>query len=381
MEKVSARRARLKSETLFKGKVLLPGAMKKLLLLAAFTISGCSSSNDVGNVTKQLSDDFFVTVADIGGSLPGSAVLKLDDVSDKTSCEKALTRAVCETNATAQQISYRYNSIQCGAKSAQYVPALMEIYEEMPERMRLSLCTLDRVFISDGITSTAFASSVTDSFGTTTGGYIGMRKATFLAQPTSAQIVSWKEQLAFGGSTEFLANDPKLVQINYDLKMSVLKSDGLFYVLMHELGHLIDFNNNVNSRSGWSTDWSKMSWSDSESPIASATFLHRDDFCFYNCQSYLNPSDAKAIYDSLSQSAFVTTYAAQTPYEDFAENWAWHMMEISKSPNYTITVPGQGTVDMNEVFRANPKVRAKMDVVEQMWNDPKTVIDNRHPAH
>jgi hypothetical protein len=352
--------------------------MKKLgFLLLGFVISGCAASNDVTSFPKQLSDDFFVTVAKIGNSLPGAAVLKLEPIEDKASCEKALTRAVCETSATTQQITYGYSSIKCSPKSAQYVPALMEIYEEMPEKMRLSLCSLDRVFISDGITSTAFASSVTDMFGNTTGGYIGMRKGTFLSQPTSSQIVSWKEQLAFGGSTDFLANDPKLIQIDYGLKMSVLKSDGLFYVLMHELGHLIDFNNGVNSRSGRATDWSRLSWSDSRTPLAAATFLKRDDFCFYDCASYLDPRDAKAIYTSLSESAFVTTYAAQTPYEDFAENWAWHMMELAKSPDYTITVPGEGTVDMNRAFKSNAKIREKIEFVDRLWNDPKLVIDNR----
>jgi hypothetical protein len=355
--------------------------MKKLILLVGFLVTGCGASNGVSQLPKQLSDDFYVTVAKVGKALPASAVLKLQPVDDKASCEQALTQAVCETNASAQQITYGYASIKCSPQSSKYVPALMDIYEEMPEKMRASLCSLDRVFISDGITSTAFASSITDSFGNTTGGYIGMRKGTFLSQPTSAQIVSWKEQLAYGGSTVFLANDPKLVQINYDLKLSVLKSDGLFYVLMHELGHLIDFNNHVNSQSSAATAWARMSWENAQTPLADATFTHRDDFCFYNCSSYLDPRDAKAIYTSLSESGFVTTYAAQTPYEDFAENWAWHMMELSKSPNYTITIPGEGTVDMNQVFKSNAKIQKKIDFVDRLWNDPKLVIDNRVGQH
>ena len=340
-------------------------------------VSGCAKSNDIMDGPKQLSDDFFVTVAKVGKSLPGAGVIKLQSVDTETSCEDALKIAVCETDATTEQITSNYSSIQCAADSSKYVPALMNIYSEMPEKMRLSLCTLDRVFISDGIQSTAFASSVTDSMGRTTGGYVGMRKGTFLSQPKSSQIVTWKEQLAFGGSTQFLANDPKLVQLDYDLKMSTLKSDGLFYVLMHELGHLIDFNNNINNRMGMQTAWSRLSWSNG-APSPDATFAMQEDFCYYNCTTYLNARDAKEIYTSLSKSAFVTTYAAFSPYEDFAENWAWHMMEMSKSPNYTITIPGEGTIDMNQSFKSNAKVQKKQAFVDQLWNKAGLVIDNRH---
>jgi predicted SprT family Zn-dependent metalloprotease len=352
------------------------------LLLTLVSASGCSkSSNDLGQAPRQLSDDFFVTVAKVGKSPPGGAEFSTPEsqgpIDERSNCEAALAKAVCETSANTQEITTRYKSVLCSQDSAKYVPALMEIYEEMPERMRLSLCTLDRVFISDGIASTAFASTVTDGFGTVTGGYVGMRKGTVISQPTSAQIVSWKEQLAFGGSTRFLANDPKLVQINYNLKMSFLKSDGLFYVLMHELGHLIDFNNNIDSQEGRETDWNRLSWQSSDSPLAEATFFKRDDFCFYNCSSYLNPRDANEIYNSLSKSSFVTSYSATNPYEDFAEFWAWHMMEKYKNPDYKITIPGEGTIDMNEIFKSNPKIKAKIEFIDQLWNRADLKIDNR----
>lgn len=350
--------------------------MKKLILLPLL-VMGCSQAKDLSKVPKRLSDDFFVTVAKAGHVLPKAAVLQVAPGADPASCEANLRKAVCETNATTDQITNEYHSISCANDSAKYVPALMEIYNEMPEKMRISLCTLERVFISDGIQSTAFASSVTDDVGSITGGYIGMRKGTFLSQPTSAQIVSWKEQLAYGGSTTFLSNDPKLVQINYNLKMSVLKSDGLFYVLMHELGHLIDFNNHVNSPEGADSDWSRLSWDNPQAPLMDDSFEHRDDFCFYNCSQYLSPADAGAIYTSLSKSAFVTTYASSNPYEDFAENWAWHMMELYKNPDYQIVVPGQTTVDMNQVFKSNPKIQKKIEFVDQLWNNPSLKIDNR----
>lgn len=375
--------------------------MKQLLLLALVFV-GCSASAKFTSVPKhllqplpiQLSDDFFVTVAEAGQVVPADAFLLQNSLKnplqnplknpwqklsgDPIACQDQLKRAVCETFASTFEITHSYASVQCSPDSAKYVPFLMQIFDEMPEKMRISLCSLDRVFVSDNITSVAFASSVTNELGQVTGGYIGMRKGTFVSQPSASQILSWKEQLAYGGSKTFLANDSALVQLHYGFKMSTLKADGIFYVLMHEMGHLIDFNNHINSASGFATAWTKLSWQNDSLPLADSTFYRRDDICFYECRKPpLDPSEASKIYSSMKESAFITSYSSQNSWEDFAENWAWRILENEKSPDYQIEIPGSGIIDMNDVFRTNAKVQAKMRFIDQLWNDPKLVIDNR----
>ena len=349
--------------------------MKKnaVLIIALLALAACSKP--AANETHYLSEDFFVTVVPEGQAL-ASTKAGTRAITSRADCEAHITKAVCETTAGTAQISNDYANVKCSANGAQYVPALMNIFDEMPDLMRPSLCSLERIFLSDAIPSTAFASAVTDSLGQRIGGYVGMRRQTFLQQPTSAALVSWKEQLAYGGSTAFLANDPKLVQINYDLKMSTLKSDGLFYVLMHELGHLIDFGNRINA-DGQSTAWNQISWQSDDSPLATATFFKRDDFCFYNCRSYLKPADAKQIYSSLQQSSFVTSYSSSNPWEDFAEFWAWRLMLEFKNPNYEITVPGEGTFKMMPVFKQNAKIAEKLKFVQDLWDSPTLKVDNR----
>ncbi len=348
-----------------------------LLVFSAALSAGCSKP---ANETHFLADDFFVTVVARGNELKATKAVGVKPIATRSECEAALTNAVCETTAATSQISNNYASVKCSSGGAQYVPALMAIYDETPEFMRPSLCSLDRIFISDGIASTAFASSVTDSMGRRIGGYVGMRRGTFLQQPSAHALVSWKEQLAFGGSTDFLANDPKLVQLSYNLKLTNLKQDGLFYVLMHELGHLIDFNNAVNSTSGAVTEWSRLSWDGgTDVPLHQASFFKRDDFCFYNCQNYLNVSDAKEIYTSLQKSAFITTYSSMNPWEDFAEFWAWHLMIEFKNPDFEITVPGEVTLKMNEGFAANPQIKNKLEFIGQLWNSTDLKVDNRQP--
>jgi hypothetical protein len=349
----------------------------RFLLLALLALSGFACSKP--NRTEQLSHDFYVTeVSDDFSSrfedkLFQETPAKLDS---REACEVSLKQAVCETTAGTPVITRNPLAVQCSPDSSKYVPALMEIFDETPEKMRLSLCSLEKIFISDAITSTAFASALTNGFGEIVGGYVGFKKGTFVEQPSTHDLVSWKEQLAFGGSTVFLANDPSLVQISYDLKMTTLKKDGLFYVLMHELGHLIDFNNQVNSRFA-PTGWSRLSWKTADTPLDSARFAHQEDFCFYDCSSYLKREQGLEIYTSLRDSAFMTSYAGQNNYEDFAEFWAWHLMLGSKDPKFEITIPGETTIDLMPAFAANPKLKAKLDFVDQLWNSASLKIDNR----
>lgn len=327
--------------------------------------------------TRQLSHDFFVSTVDVKPSRNLNQPLTIRWNGSRADCEANFKRAVCETTATTEDIAADYDSVTCLGDGSQYVPKLMEIYDETPDKMRASLCTLSRIFISDAITSIAFATALTDRFGNNVGGYIGMRKQTYIGEPSAHDIVSWKEQLAFGGSRTFLSNDPKLVQITYDLKMSTLKSDGIFYVLTHELGHLIDFKNEVNSRWGSDTDWSELSWAAfSGRPLSNATFYLRDDFCFYNCASHLDPADAKAIYTSLQKSGFLSTYAASNAFEDFAEFWAWHLLRLYKNPHYTIEVPGEGVFEMDPIFTDNPLIKAKIDFIDKLWMSPALKVAN-----
>ncbi len=334
---------------------------------------------------------FFVSFAPVGWHSNSTA---LDhnfgtNLNDRELCERALRASVCETTYSAQEIAQGWSSVPCSSASASYVPALMAFYDEMPARLRPSLCTLERIFISDGITSTAFASPIMKSLDEApVGAYIGARKSTFLNQPTVSALVTWKEQLPFGGSAEFLANDPSLVQINYGLNTG-LPADGLYYVLIHEIGHLLDFANFVSAtscgpnRSGSNCvpnpgTFASLSWETSSKPLAHAKHLRQGEFCYYNCAGLiLSPSEGFTIYSSLMTSAFITPYSGMNSREDFADFFAFNLLWRQRGLNYRIEFPGQGSLDMNRVFEQNPLVRAKLDYVERLWMSPNFKISNR----
>ncbi len=340
-------------------------------VLGLTVLAGCSRPTSTAHT---LSTDFFITQLNSSQNLASQAFAK--PAKTRAECEASLTKAVCETNATMKEISQNYGNIQCETNPEQFVPALMAIYDETPELMRPSLCSLDRVFISDQIISVAFASVVTDSLQRRIGGYIGMRRASFLKQPSARELFTWKEQLAYGGSKKFLSNDPNLVQINSSFQMSKLPSDGLFYVLMHELGHLIDFGNQIDSELK-STAWSRLSWDSSDAPLSSATYSHRDEFCFYDCVKFVSRSDAKEIYTSLQASAFITTYSSFNTWEDFAEFWVWRLMLDTKNPKYEVAIQGETPIDLVQTLNTNSKIKRKLDFVSELWNSTTLKVENR----
>ena len=352
-----------------------------ITFLAALA-TGCSKQSAA---TPAEAQDFFTTV--VPANWQAEFTLGGNTLAD---CEKSLSQAVCETDASTQDIQVNLTGVQCSANSKNYLPTLMKIVGEMPERLRPSICSVYRLFISDNIPSTAFASPILNSAtGRMQGAYIGSRKSTFLQQPSISALATWKEQLVFGGSEQFLSNDPQLVQLDYGLKTSMSGRDGLFYVLVHELGHLIDFNNTINqtdcgnglnSRNSecrpLAGTWGTMSWEKTSTPLAGFEYYMREFFCFYDCDSHVDIKNATSIYQSMQQSAFLTSYSGVNPMEDFAEFWAWYVMIHYKDPHFKITVPGGAEIDMNLAFTQNPKIMRKLEYIDRLWNLPNLKIRN-----
>jgi hypothetical protein len=359
-------------------------ASQSLGLLALLTLvsgAGCTKAA----APASADNDFFATKAP--ANWQAEFALSGNTLAD---CEEALSHAVCETDASTDEIQMNLTGIQCSPNSKQYLPTVMKIVTEMPERLRPSICSVYRLFISDNIPSTAFASPIINSStGKIQGAYIGSRKSTFVMQPSISALATWKEQLVYGGSTQFLNNDPQLVQLSYGLNSSLADKDALFYVLVHELGHLIDFNNSINqtncgdglhSRSGncqpLPGTWGTMSWEKTDTPLAGYEYYMREFFCFYGCSSHIDMKHATNIYQSMQQSAFITSYSGVNPMEDFAEFWAWYVMIHYKDPHFKITVPGESEIDMNLAFTQNPKIMRKLEYIDRLWNSPALKVKN-----
>lgn len=285
-------------------------------------------------------------------------------------CEARLKAALCVTSAPKHEIAYAWEKVSCAPDSGRYLPAALELYREIPAPIQPLYCSLKRIFLSDALESVAFA-TVTMKAGEINGAYIAIRQASFSESLTASELLTWKEQLNFGGSKSYLANDPDLVKLQYGFRLENPRMDALLYVILHELGHVVDFRNQLSEPGG---RWFASSWANAQTPLPEAHFAGQENICYYRCKQTIAPAAAPALYASLKESAFITTYSGSSPREDFAEFWAWYLLREYKNADYRIQIPGQGEIDMNSVFAENAKVKRKMDLIRDIFQSPGTKI-------
>lgn len=285
-------------------------------------------------------------------------------------CEASLRAALCVTSATKVDIAFAWQKVSCETDSDRYLPAAMELYREIPAPIQPLYCSLKRIFLSDSFSSVAFA-SVTMKEGQINGAFVGIRKASFAEPLTASSLLSWKEQLNFGGSKEYLSRDPRLVELRYGFQLENPRMDALLYVLLHELGHVVDFRNSLTRAGG---RWFNLSWATEKMPLPQAYFEGQEKICYYYCKETFPSAAAAGIYASLKRSAFITTYSGLSVREDFAEFWAWYLLREYKGADYRIFLPGEGEIEMNSVFTQNPKVRAKMELMREIFRSPETKL-------
>lgn len=285
-------------------------------------------------------------------------------------CEQNLKAALCATKAPKHEIAYAWNKVACDPESERYLPAALELYREIPAPMQPLYCSLKRIFLSDTLESVAFA-TVTLEKGEINGAYIAIRKASFSDSLTASQLLTWKERLNFGGSKSYLADDPELVRLQYDFRLENPRMDALLYVILHELGHVVDFRNKLSEPGG---RWFSASWAAGPAPLPEARFNGQESICYYRCKETIARENTFALYSALRDSAFITTYSGLSPREDFAEFWAWYLLREYKSADYRIEIPGHGQLEMNSIFTENALVKRKMDLIREIFHSADTKI-------
>lgn len=331
-----------------------------MILSLLFVISAFAH----GAEPRWLAHDFAVVEAPADWAPKGKNFHFVTD--ERAACEAHLRQALCVNNETLESLARNWNKVPCDANSADYLPVAMEIYDEMPALTRPLFCSLEKLFLSDNLWSIAFASAIRKG-DRMIGALVGARKSTFTGDVKASALLTWKEQLIYGGSEEFLHNDPASVQLNYGMRLEHMKSDGLFYAMMHEMGHLVDFQNNANK------EWEPLSWVTFSAARRDSEYKGQRKVCYYQCGARMDLAEAYPLYLSMRESAFITAYSGVNAYEDFAEFWTWNILRQFKQSDYRIEVPGQPVIDMNPVFE-NPKVQRKMQLIREVWDSPDTKI-------
>ena len=306
-----------------------------------------------------LADDFFIEVGDAPNVWSELTRPKVTD------CRANIERAMCVVKARFEPHGDRA-SRACDRDSAPYVAFFEAVYDRFPPVLQQVFCSLDKISVEANMESIAYAGLR----GSTA--IMGFRKSVIDEALDLPTLLSWKEQLPFGGERDSYTLSDKLPLLGVTSGTGAPSQDLAFYILAHEFAHMLDFANDVNTPCwpGMACEaergtWTALSWADTDHPRKSADFPHRADVCFYQCNR--SPVPVKyiaSLYEGLRDSNFVTLYASTNVYDDFAESVAFYYLDRERGFTYGVDTRQGATYNLLDKVHA-PVFKSKLKYIER----------------
>lgn len=297
-----------------------------------------------------------------------------------------------------------------------YIERLRSVYDQLPEYHQKLFNNLQRIQIHKKIYSIGYANQVVSNENQLVGHLIGLREDLILFPEKTKDVITWKEHLNFGLSDK---NDPER-KVTSDAFHVLDYIDHpfpqIYYVVLHEINHIVDFVNNItiytntsnkgvenciaetHSTQGYKTYIiNKCSYKNNElyeslswGPIAYRIFdyteveeegwdFYNDYFsnlvfdiiknnpllknlCYYYCNKPSNTDQIEETYTTLNKTNFLTGYSTSSKVEDFAEAATFYnMKQINMSFEYKIIL-GDGKV----LFNIHEQL--KSPIVQEKWD-------------
>lgn len=305
--------------------------MQRCLLSLCMLLLSAPLFSSTAHAREWLAPDFFVDTV-----VPGQGLAWM--VSKRpTDCRANISRVMC-VGFSAVDEDFRATpdmSRGCDSDDAKYVAFFEAVYDRLPSAMQKMFCSVRVLRVEPNLESIAYAGM---GFN---GAEVGFRKSVIDDELDLSTLMSWKEQLPYGGERDVYAPVSTLPRIAVASDQPPVQ-DLAFYVLTHEFGHLFDFANDINNGPSGPRDWTALSWRNESRVLPEQDFPGRAQVCYYNCGDRIIPrSKIPALYAGLDASNFVTMYAATNIYDDFAESVAMTLMADDPSSSYVLT-DGQG---------------------------------------
>lgn len=269
------------------------------------------------------------------------------------SCRDRIRQIVCLVDAPKSPDEVR----PCQTGSDIYAEPIAKIYDLLPEKVQNAFCSLDVIYIENSLESLAYAGTRRGATPDKESGFMGIRRILVEQAYDATSVLGWKEQKSFGIQAPPFVHMPQGPRVEIALPGSLT---ALQYVIVHELGHILDFSNKANDfmcPAGETcnlntydpkefakliptgTSWSTLSWKNPLVPKDEYHFPLWDKLCFYGCSDTLTVNDMEEFYRDLDKTNFVTTYSAVSPYEDFAESFAFYILTLQGPWSYRIQTP------------------------------------------
>ena len=351
-----------------------------LLLTSVSSFANQLSQKDLIGFPNTLGQRHFFTVVSKSTAKPKQKLMTLEIA--ETNCRENIRQVICLVEPVKE--GEEFENRKCIEGGDSYAPHFEKIYDNYPPLLQKMFCSLKHLYIEKIFFGTAYASTTTDQDGKPNGAVMGIRQSVLDEQLSLQTWTSWKEQLSFGGVKDTYTITPNLPQVTTSSNVQV--NDLLYFILAHEFGHMFDFANSVNQFDDCSTpdsddeeplcdaeenSWSALSWATNLTPKVEFNFSLRSKLCFYFCnaENKLSVVDVHLVYESLSKTNFISTYAATNPYDDFADSLAYYVIDQKLNSSYVLDTKQNQTYDSMTKLK-DPIFRSKYEYIENFLNKP-----------
>jgi hypothetical protein len=265
-------------------------------------------------------------------------------------CRDRLEKMICIVEPV--QYAFRHKNAlgrKCMKGSNRYKSTFIDIFNAYPKRLQTVMCRLNRIFVEKSFFASGYAHFEANS--------IGIHQDALDKRPKLGDFATWKERLAY--SRPVIEENPEEAHPIVSSRIPLSLPSTAFYIVTHELGHLID--KEIAASAKGAGPFASLSWSEKDNKLLRQTLpLNWKRPCFYLCRiSKYATTPPKSAYAALKRSAFVSLAATINPAEDFAETFTFYVMSRLPAFEYLIRA-GELTIDVKrklttEILR--PKVR------------------------
>lgn len=300
----------------------------------------------------------------------GGALAKTTTLIASEDCRDRISTMVCLVKPIRNL--FRRSDIlsrTCLPGSGSYQSTFLEIFDSYPKPLQKKMCGLNRIFVEQSFWASGYAHVKTNA--------IGVRQDILDKNLSLSNWATWKEQHAYDHSKERDKADTDLPTVSAYLPLSA--SGAAYYVVTHELAHLIDKATGASdmgqkSFAGWS--WKRAN--DVTVPQGLSPDWKRP--CFYLCghkgSTTTRPRNA---YDTLRKSRFISLYATRDPAEDFAETLTFFVLSRQPEFQYVIHLGDGSKIDIREKLMSKlmrPKIDYIADLLRRMGL-PHRICDSK----
>ena len=328
-----------------------------IILFVVFIEAVCAFASDFQqkdqNQRTYLSDDFFIQT--VKPKIDVNPFSTPDSIEELVDCRAKIRSIMCLVEPAEEGQDSEMRLCQTGGEN--YAHFFETLFDFFPPVLRQMFCSLDKIFIEKKFIGTAYAGILKDPSGNVTGGVMGIRKSVLDEGLDLATWASWKEQLSYGGVTDSYTPLSHLPMIETSSEMTKV-NDFLYFVVAHEFGHILDFTNEINKTKNCpdllgeqvppecdmdENSWGGIGWATDRRPKTENDFFNRSFLCFYWCNgNSIASENVPRLYSDLFKTDFISTYATTQPWDDFADSFAYFLMNKNLNTTYLIHT-NQGT--------------------------------------